>query len=39
MSDGIPSWVQQIKRNNSTLWNYIVVAISTMKVIIYLSRS
>ena len=38
MSDGIPSWVQQINRNNSTLWNFGIVAMSTMTVIIYLLR-
>ena len=38
MSDGIPSWVQQINRNNSTLWNFGIVAMSTMTVIIYLAR-
>tara|TARA_Y100000589_G_scaffold60733_1_gene51671 strand:+ start:723 stop:905 length:183 start_codon:yes stop_codon:yes gene_type:complete len=39
MSDRIPSWVQQINRNNSTLWNFGVVAISSITLIIYLSRS
>ncbi len=38
MTDGIPSWVQQINTNNSTLWNLGIVAISTITVIIYLSR-
>jgi len=38
MSDGIPSWVQQINRNNSTFWNFGIVAISTMSVILYLAR-
>ena len=38
MSDGIPSWVQQINRNSSTLWNFGVVAMGTMTVIIYLAR-
>ena len=38
MSDGIPIWVQQINRNNSTLWNFGIVAISTMTVIIYLAK-
>jgi len=36
--DGIPSWVQQINRNNSTLWNFGIVAMITMTVIIYLVR-
>ena len=38
MSDRIPSWVQQINRNNSTLWNFGIVAMSTMTVIIYLAK-
>jgi len=38
MSDGIPSWIQQINRNNSSLWNCGIVAIGTMAEIIYLAR-
>ena len=38
MTDGIPSWVQQLNRNSSTLWNLGIVAIGTMTVIIYLAR-
>ena len=38
MSIGISSWVQQINRNNSTLWNFGIVAMSTMTVIIYLAK-
>jgi len=38
MTDGIPSWVQQLNRNSSTLWNLGIVAIVTMTVIIYLAR-
>ena len=38
MSDGIPIWVQQINRNNSTLWNFGIVAISTMTVIIFIAK-
>ena len=38
MSDGIPSWVQQINRNNSTFWNFGIVTMSTITVIIYLAR-
>ena len=39
ISDGIPSWVKQFDRNSSTLWNFGIVAMSTMALIIYLSRS
>ena len=38
MSDGIPSWVQQLNRNSSTIWNFGIVAMGTMTVIIYLAR-
>ena len=39
ISDGIPTWVQQLNRKNSTLWNLGIVAMTTMILIIYLSRS
>ena len=38
ISDGIPSWVQQFYRNSSTLWNFGIVAMSTMALITYLAR-
>ena len=38
LSDGIPSWVQQFDRNSSTLWNFVIVAISTMALMTYLVR-
>ena len=38
LSDGIPSWVQQFDRNSSTLWNFGIVAMSTMALITYLAR-
>jgi len=38
MSEGIPSWVQQFNRNSSTLWNFGIVAMGTMTVIIYLAK-
>jgi len=38
ISDGIPSWVQQFDRNSSTLWNFGIIAISTMALITYLAR-
>ena len=38
MTDGIPSWVQQLNRNSSTLWNFGIVAMGTITVIIYLAR-
>jgi len=38
MKDSIPSWVQQLNRNSSTVWNFGIVAMGTMTVIIYLAR-
>ena len=38
MTDGIPSWVQQFNRNSSTLWNFGIVAMGTMTVILYLAK-
>ncbi len=37
-SHGIPSWAWQIIRNNSTLWNFGIIAMTTMTVIIYLAK-
>ena len=38
MSDGIPVWVQNLNRNSSTIWNFGIVAMSTMIVIIYFAK-
>ena len=38
MTDGIPVWIQNLNRNSSTIWNFGIVAISTMTVIIYLAK-
>ena len=38
MTDGFPDWVQNLNRNSSTLWNFGIVAMSTMTVIIYLAK-
>ena len=38
MIDGIPHWVQNLNRNSSTIWNFGIVAMSTMTVIIFLAR-
>ena len=38
MSVGIPFWVQNLYRNSSTIWNFGIVAMSTMTVIIYLAK-
>ena len=38
MSDGIPTWVEQFNGNSSTLWNFGIVAMGTITVIIYLAK-
>jgi len=38
ISEGIPSWVHKLNRNSSILWNFGIVAMGTMTVIIYLAR-
>ena len=38
ISDGIPSWVQQLNRYSSTLWNFGIITLVTITVIIYLAR-
>ena len=38
MKDSTPSWIQQFNRNSSTLWNFGIVAMGTMTVIIYLAK-
>ena len=36
--DEMPSWVQQYKSNNSILWNFGIISISTLTIIIYLAK-
>ena len=38
MLDGIPRWVKQLNGNSSIVWNFGIVAMGTMTVIIYLSN-
>ena len=38
MSDGIPNWVKQFSWNSSTIWNFGIVAMGTMTVIMYLAK-
>ena len=38
LSNGIPNWVQNLNRNSSTIWNFGIVAMSTLIVIIYLAK-
>ena len=38
MTEGVPNWIENLTRNSSTIWNLGIVAISTMTVIIYLTK-
>ena len=38
MTDGVPGWVQNLNRNSSNIWNFGIVSMSTMTVIIYLAK-
>ena len=38
MADGIPSWIQNLNRNSTNIWNFGIVVISTITVIIYLAK-
>ena len=38
ISEGIPLWIQNLNKNSSTIWNFGIVAMSTMTVIIYLAK-
>ena len=34
MTDGVPDWIQNLTKNSSNIWNFGIVAMSTMMVII-----
>ena len=38
MSEGIPAWIQNPSGKSSTVWNFGIVSMSAMTIIIYLSR-
>ena len=38
MSEGIPDWIQNLSRKSSTIWNFGIVLMSTIIIIIYLSK-
>ncbi len=38
LSEGIPPWIQNLNRQSSTVWNIGIVLISTITIVIYLSR-
>tara|TARA_A100001388_G_C28649882_1_gene441414 strand:+ start:320 stop:502 length:183 start_codon:yes stop_codon:yes gene_type:complete len=38
MSEGIPAWIQNLNNKSSNIWNFGIVSMSTMTILIYLSR-
>jgi hypothetical protein len=38
MTDGVPGWIQNLTKNSSNIWNFGIVVMSTMMVIIYLAK-
>jgi len=38
MSEGIPAWIQNLSGKSSTIWNFGIISMSIMTIIIYLSR-
>ena len=36
MNEGIPSWVQNLERKSTTIWNFGIVFMSAITIIIYL---
>ena len=38
MSEGIPAWIQNFSSKSSTIWNFGIVSMSAMTIIIYLAR-
>ena len=38
MQEGIPAWIQNLTRYDSTIWNFGIVFMSTISVIIYFAK-
>ena len=39
MTEGTPAWIQHLTMNSTTIWNFGIVFISTISVIIYFAKS
>ena len=39
INEGIPSWVENLEFNSSTIWNLGIITITSTTLIIYLSRN
>ena len=37
-SEGVPPWIQNLNSQSSTVWNFGIVSMSIITIIIYLSR-
>ena len=38
LTEGVPDWIQNLTKNYSNIWNFGIVAMSSMTVIIYLAK-
>ena len=38
LTEGVPDWIQNLTKHYSNIWNFGIVALSTMTVIIYLAK-
>jgi len=38
MDGGVPGWVENLNKNNSTIWNFGIILMSTVSAIVYFAR-
>tara|TARA_Y100000589_G_scaffold273505_1_gene266961 strand:- start:1006 stop:1188 length:183 start_codon:yes stop_codon:yes gene_type:complete len=38
INDGIPTWIEELTRNSTSIWNFGIVFMSTISVIIYFAK-
>ena len=38
LTEGIPVWIEDLTRDSTTIWNFGIVFISTISVIIYFAK-
>tara|TARA_B100000131_G_C17678160_1_gene435366 strand:+ start:308 stop:490 length:183 start_codon:yes stop_codon:yes gene_type:complete len=39
ITKGIPSWVENVEFNSSTIWNLGIITITSMSIVIYLYKN
>ena len=39
VTKGIPSWVENVELNSSTIWNLGIITITSMSIVIYLYKN